>query len=103
VHGIVAAHDGMIAVTSQLGCGGKFSIALPVAGRYRVDDGRTMPERPERRDALRRVATLPRRDLYRTRRSKEFAGRCSQWHAFLLAGSIISTIVVSLLHNNCCA
>ncbi|MDB5409575.1 MAG: hypothetical protein JWL84_4487 [Rhodospirillales bacterium] len=33
VHGIVIAHDGAIAVTSQLGFGSKFSITLPVASQ----------------------------------------------------------------------
>jgi PAS domain S-box-containing protein len=43
VHGIVAAHAGTIAVTSQLGRGSTFTITLPLAGQRPEDDAETIP------------------------------------------------------------
>jgi PAS domain S-box-containing protein len=43
VHGIVVAHAGTIAVTSQLGRGSAFSITLPVAGQRQDDDAQAAP------------------------------------------------------------
>jgi PAS domain S-box-containing protein len=43
VHGIVVAHGGTIAVTSQLGRGSKFNITLPVAGGCQERDAAGVP------------------------------------------------------------
>jgi PAS domain S-box-containing protein len=43
VHGVVVAHGGTIAVTSQLARGSTFSITLPVAGQCQEDDAETVP------------------------------------------------------------
>src|SRR6202043_287276 len=43
VHGVVIAHGGTIAVTSQLGCGSSFCITLPVADDRREYSAETVP------------------------------------------------------------